>query len=110
MDLGDYPAAIEHFTEIIDQDPDFAEAWKARASAYYLAGEFGPAVADIARVLTLNPRHFGALSCLAMILEETGRPERALKAYRAAIAINPNLAGAADAIKRLEAEAAGQEL
>lgn len=110
MDLGDYPAAIEHFTAIIDQDPDFAEAWNARASAYYLAGEFGPAVADLARVLTLNPRHFGALSGLAMILEETGRPERALEAYRAAIAINPNLAGAADAIKRLEAEAAGQEL
>ena len=33
MDLGDYPAAIEHFTAIIDHDPDFAEAWNARATA-----------------------------------------------------------------------------
>ena len=47
MDLGDFPAAIEHFTAIIDHDPDFAEAWNARATAYYMAGEFGPPVAAI---------------------------------------------------------------
>jgi tetratricopeptide (TPR) repeat protein len=110
MALGDFPAAIEHFTAIIDQDPDFAEAWNARATAYYMAGEFGPSVADIGKVLTLNPRHFGALSGLAMILEESGKPERALEVYKAALAIHPHLQGAADAIKRLETEAEGQEL
>ncbi len=110
MDLGDLPQAIDHFSAIIDHDPNFAEAWNARATAYYMAGEFGPSVADIAAVLTLNPRHFGALSGLAMILEETGKPERALEAYRAAIAIHPHMSGAAEAIERLETEAEGQEL
>ncbi len=110
MDLGDFPAAIEHFSAIIDHDPDFAEAWNARATAFYMAGEFGPSVADIGHVLTLNPRHFGALSGLALILEETGKPERALEVYRAAIAIHPHMQGAAEAIERLEKEAEGQEL
>ena len=110
MDLGDYPAAIEHFTAIIDHDPDFAEAWNARATAYYMSGEFGPSVADIAKVLTLNPRHFGALSGLAMILEETGKTDKALEAYKAALAIHPHLQGAAEAVERLEKEAEGQEL
>ena len=110
MDLGDTAAAIEHFTAVIDQAPDFAEAWNARATAYYMAGEFGPSVADIAKVLTLNPRHFGALSGLALILEETGKPERALEVYKAALAIHPHLQGAADAVTRLEIEAEGQEL
>lgn len=110
MDLGDLPAAIEHFSAIIDHDPDFAEAWNARATAFYMAGEFGPSVADIGHVLTLNPRHFGALSGLAMILEETGKPERALEVYRAALAIHPHMKGAAEAIERLEKEAEGQEL
>ena len=41
----------------IDHAPDFAEGWNARATAYYQAGEFGPSVADIGHVLTLNPRH-----------------------------------------------------
>jgi tetratricopeptide (TPR) repeat protein len=110
MDLGDYAAAIEHFTAIIDQDPDFAEAWNGRATAYYMAGEFGPSIADIGKVLTLNPRHFGALSGLAMILEESGKPERALQVYKAALAIHPHLQGAADAVERLETESEGQEL
>lgn len=110
MDAGDYAAAIEHFTAIIDHDPDFAEAWNARATAYYMSGDFGPSVADIAKVLTLNPRHFGALSGLAMILEESGKPEKALEVYKAALAIHPHLQGAAEAVERLEKEAEGQEL
>lgn len=110
LDMGDYPAAIEHFTAIIDHDPDFAEAWNARATAYYMAGEFGPSVADIGKVLTLNPRHFGALSGLAMILEESGKPEKALDVYRAALAIHPHLQGATEAVERLSKEAEGQEL
>ncbi len=110
MDLGDTAAAIEHFTAVIDQAPDFAEAWNARATAYYMAGEFGPAVADIGKVLTLNPRHFGALSGLALILEETGKPERALEVYKAALAIHPHLQGATEAVERLETAAEGQEL
>jgi tetratricopeptide (TPR) repeat protein len=110
MDLGDYPAAIEHFSAIIDQDPDFAEAWNARATAFYMSGEFGPSVSDIAQVLSRNPRHFGALSGLALILEETNKPERALEVYRAAMAIHPHMQGAAEAIERLEKQADGQEL
>ena len=110
MNLGDNVQAIEHFTAIIDHDPDFAEAWNARATAYYMAGEFGPSVADIGKVLTLNPRHFGALSGLAMILEESGKPEKALDVYRAALAIHPHLQGATEAVERLSKEAEGQEL
>jgi tetratricopeptide (TPR) repeat protein len=110
LELGDTTAAIEHFTAIIDQDPSFAEGWNARATAFYQAGEYGPSLADIAQVLTLNPRHFGALSGLASILEETGKTEKALQAYKAALAIHPHLAGAAEAVKRLEAQGTGQEL
>lgn len=110
LELGDTQAAIEHFTAIIDQAPDFAEGWNARATAYYQAGEFGPSAADIAQVLQRNPRHFGALSGLGSILEEAGDPDRALKAYQAALAIHPHLAGVAEAVARLEAQELGQEL
>jgi tetratricopeptide (TPR) repeat protein len=110
MAVGENAIAIEHFTAIIDQDPDFAEAWNARATAYFNTGDYGPAVADIAHVLTLNPRHFGALSGLGMILEETGKTERALEVYKSALAIHPHLEGVSNAIERLETEAEGQEL
>jgi tetratricopeptide (TPR) repeat protein len=108
--LGDTASAIAHFTAIIDHSPDFAEAWNARATAYFQAGDYGPSVADIAQVLQRNPRHFSALSGLGTILEETGSPERALAAYKAALAIHPHLEGVAQAVERLEAQTTGQEL
>jgi len=110
MAMGDTGLAIEHFTAIIDQDPGFAEGWNARATAFYQAGEFGPSVADIAHVLQLNPRHFGALSGLAMILEEAGKPEQALEVYRAALQIHPQMEGVRAAVERLETQESGQEL
>lgn len=108
--MGDTTQAIAHFTAVIDHSPDFAEGWNARATAYYQAGDFGPALADIARVLTLNPRHFGAISGLAAMLEESGNPQKALAAYRAALEIHPHLDGVTAAIQRLEAQETGQEL
>jgi tetratricopeptide (TPR) repeat protein len=110
MAMGDTAQAIEHFTAIIDQDPGFAEGWNARATAFFQAGEFGPSVSDIARVLQLNPRHFGALSGLGTILEESGRPEKALEVYRAALAIHPQMEAVIQAVERLETQEAGQEL
>jgi tetratricopeptide (TPR) repeat protein len=110
MQLGNTQAAIEHFTALVDHDPAFTEGWNARATAYYMAGEIGPSLSDIAHVLQANPRHFGAITGLALILEESGKPEQALEAYRAAAAIHPHLATVNDAIARLEKSLEGQEL
>jgi Flp pilus assembly protein TadD len=70
----------------------------------------GPSIKEIGRTLTLNPRHFGALGGLGMILEELGEDEKALEAYRAALAIHPQLQGIKSAVERLETSAAGQKL
>ena len=110
MAAGDTGQAIEHLTALIDHAPDFAEGWNARATAFYQAGEYGPSINDIAHVLTLNPRHFGALSGLGMIFEELGKSEKALEVYRAALAIHPHLGGVLESVERLEAASAGQEL
>ena len=110
MDVGDLPAAIEHLTALIDHAPEFAEGWNARATAYFMAGEVGPSIDDIAHTLSLNPRHFGALAGLGMIFEEIGKPEKALEVYRAALAIHPQMTEVRDSVERLEIEIAGQDL
>jgi tetratricopeptide (TPR) repeat protein len=109
MEAGDLPTAIGHFTAIIDHAPDFAEAWNARATAYFNAGDIGPSIADIQHVLALNPRHFGALAGLGMIFEDLNEPDKALEVYKAALAINPHMADVKAAVKRLSA-AKGQDL
>lgn len=110
MAEGDSRAAVEHFTALVENAPDFAEGYNARATAYFDAGLFGPSIADIARVLTLEPRHFGALSGLGVILEETGALQGALEAYRAARAIHPHRPDLREAVERLEAELQGTEI
>ncbi len=110
MEAGDWTAAIEHLTALTDHAPDFAEGWNARATAYYQAGKFGPALSDIRRTLALEPRHFGAISGLALILEELGYPADALRAYREVLAIHPHRPNLEETIERLEKEVEGTAL
>tara|TARA_Y100000591_G_C21776151_1_gene668404 strand:- start:351 stop:779 length:429 start_codon:yes stop_codon:yes gene_type:complete len=54
--------AIEIFTEVIDKDPAWAEAWNKRATVLYMLGDYKASQNDIDKVLTLEERHFGALA------------------------------------------------
>lgn len=110
MAAGMPDVAVEHLTALIDHAPDFAEGWNARATAYFQTGDLGPSVSDIGHVLTLNPRHFGALAGLGMIFEQLEQPDKALEVYKAALAINPHLNDVKESIERLEKTVAGQDL
>lgn len=110
MQAGDLKLAIEHLTALTDQAPDFAEGWNARATAYYLAGLYGPSIVDIEHVLALEPRHFGAISGLGLILRETGRTEEAKHAFRESLAIHPHQEGIVQALDALETESSGTDL
>lgn len=106
----DAQAAIEHLTALTDHAPDFAEGWNARATALFRAGQHGPAMQDLARVLALNPSHFGALAGVGTILADSGNKRAALAAYKAALAIHPHLEKVREAAERLERELSGQQI
>ena len=110
LEAEDYAAALEHFTALTDHAPDFAEGWNARATTFYLMGEYALSIADVERVLALNPRHFGALAGLAFMLEAMGEPELALKALHAVQELNPNRPNINDAATRLERLTGAAEL
>ena len=107
---GDNKVAIEHFSALIDHAPEFAEGYNGRATAYFHEGRFGQSLEDIRRTLELNPRHFGAMSGLALIFEEIGQTEGALAAWREVERINPNTEGLKESLKRLEREVEGRAL
>ncbi|WP_071672935.1 tetratricopeptide repeat protein [Nioella nitratireducens] len=110
LDAGDFEAAIDHLTALTDHAPEFAEGWNTRAAAYFGAGLYGPAINDLRQVLALEPRHYGALAGLGMILEEIGNQEAALAAYQRAAAIHPHLASLQAAVDRLQHAAGGTAL
>lgn len=89
--LGDVEPAIELLDRAVSQDPGFAEAWNRRATILFMIGRHVASIADIERVLVLEPRHYGALAGLGQVLMQLDEPEGALIAFEAALAINPHL-------------------
>ena len=64
--------------------------------------DFANALADIREVLVREPRHFGALSGLGMIMQEVGDDKHALDAFRRALAVHPHLEKIPDLVKTLD--------
>ena len=102
LETDDFSMAVWHFSALIDHAPEFAEAYNGRATAFFLMGKYGEAMADIEMTLALNPRHFGALVGMGAIQEEIDHPENALIALKAALALNPQSPEIGDAVKRVE--------
>ncbi len=91
MNRGDFGGALAAFESVVEAAPGYAEGWNKRATLYWLMGQLDASVADIDRTLALEPRHFGALSGLAMIREAQGRPFEALEALEKVVKIHPKL-------------------
>ena len=106
----EYKDAVNILDATIALLPDWAEGWNARATARYLDDDYDGSMADIAQTLKREPRHLGALMGMATILEARGKTEDALKVYERALAIAPHWHNAEEAVGRLKAALAGEEL
>lgn len=96
--------AMPVLDDIVARAPDWAEGWNKRATVLYLLGEHDRSLADIERVLALEPRHFGALAGIGLIRIAKGETRAALAAFRRALAINPFLKERFGLIPALERE------
>jgi tetratricopeptide (TPR) repeat protein len=110
VDGKDLDLAIKLLDAVIDIRPDFVEAWNRRATVYYTKKDFGRALADIHEVLAREPRHFGALSGLGIILQELGDDKHALEAFRRALAVHPRLERIPDLVKKLSDKIDGRDI
>lgn len=102
MSEGNLDRAENIFTKLIEVNPSFTEAWNKRATLRFMLWDFEGSLKDVEKVLTLEPRHFGALSGLGMIHLRLGDPERALKAYEDLVNIFPSNADAVQKIITLK--------
>ncbi len=91
MQRGNYQAAIDLFTQVIEVAPKFAEGYNKRATTYYLMQRYEESIADCERTIALNPHHFGALSGGGLCYLSQRNLTKALEWFERAVAVNPNM-------------------
>ncbi|MEE9321346.1 MAG: tetratricopeptide repeat protein [Granulosicoccus sp.] len=109
MQGGELQLALRLADQLIDGNPDYAEAWNKRATIHYLQGDDDLSVADIRETLAREPRHFGAISGLGLIFMRQGDMEAALEAFEQVLAISPASENAKRSVERVKSEL-GQEI
>jgi tetratricopeptide (TPR) repeat protein len=110
VELKDLDLAMRLLDTIVELNPDYVEGWNRRATLRYMRKEFGDSLADISRVLALEPRHFGALTGLGLIMQELGDEKRALEAFQKALAVHPHLQRVPDYVKSLTGKVQGRDI
>lgn len=102
MGTGRYTVALTLLDELVDNEADYAEAWNRRATVHYLLGNYNQSLSDIENTLKLEPRHFGAISGIGMIMLKIGQTDKALHAFERVLDISPQNVGASKSVKQLE--------
>ena len=110
MESKDYAVALKLLDAIVKLRPDYVEGWNRRATLYYQRNDYERSLRDIQQVLAREPRHFGALTGLGMIMQELGEDRRALEAFRKAIEVNPHLDQVPAMIKTLTEKVEGRDI
>src|SRR5215212_243630 len=110
MDAQNVDVALKLLDSVVKLRPDYVEAWNRRATLYYLKNDYRHSLEDIQQVLTREPRHFGALAGLGMIMQDIGDDKRALDAFRKALAVNPFLEKLPEMVKTLTEKVEGRDI
>jgi tetratricopeptide (TPR) repeat protein len=110
IDAKNYPLALDYLDRVVTMKPDYAEGWNKRATVYFLTDDYKKSIFDIERTLALEPRHFGALSGLGMIMRDIGQDKRAIDAFKRALAVDPYLDNVKKALDDIQVDDAGKEI
>lgn len=104
---GELDVALRLFNQVVHRAPAFVEGWNLRATVYWMRNDYARAIGDLRRVLSLEPRHFGAMTLLGRIFTEIKQPQAALVMLEHALQVNPHLDSARRQIELLRDQVAG---
>ena len=92
------------FNRLVENFPNYAEAWNRRATLHYILGNYQESISDIEKVLSLEPRHFGALSGLGLVYLQLDQLSKAKRAFEDLIEVHPNSPNAKENLRRVNEE------
>ncbi len=105
---GDRDTARKLVDAVTDVAPNYAEGWHSRAGLQRASGDDSGAMVSLEHVILLNPRQFAAMYELGNMLEDYGNKDGALKLYRRALDLDPQLEGARRHVDALTRDVEGQ--
>ncbi len=86
---GDYPGAIDAYSEGLDYNPENTDILFRRSNALIESGKVRDAKKDLEQIILIQPNHEYAYAELGIINMETGSMEAALDNFTSHLAINP---------------------
>ena len=110
IEAKEFDLAIQLLDSVIEFKPEYVEGWNQRATVYYMKKDYTRALADLAQVLAREPRHFGALFGVGVIMQEFGDDRRALDVYRRALDLDPHMKRVPDLVKTLSEKVDGRDI
>lgn len=103
-----FAVALDFLDQVVTLAPEFAEGWNRRATLHFMMNNYAKSMADIQKTLELEPRHFGALAGMGMIMKNTGRKKLALEAYERVLDVYPMMRSAQQEVQELSEELTGE--
>ena len=110
INQGKLSKAYGLFSQIILEDPKWAEAWNKRATVLYMMGSYEQSQSDINEVLKLEKRHFGALSGQGLVQTKLKNYKKAINSYKKIQRIYPSMQAPKVMIPRLKELIKGQSI
>jgi tetratricopeptide (TPR) repeat protein len=98
-----FEGALRALEEIISEEPDFAEPHHQRGIVLHSLDRLDEAESAYAAALRLNPHHFAAAAALGHVCAQRGDLRGALRGYRGALHIHPQLQEIREIVPKLEA-------
>ncbi|MCP4189759.1 MAG: hypothetical protein GY768_03940 [Planctomycetaceae bacterium] len=99
---GEFEEVIDGCTELVREQPDFAEAWHQRGIAIRSQIGISESIDDFSQALETDPYHFTSALAIGDGYLELDNPTLALFYFQSAIEIFPDLEFAQVQVKRLE--------
>jgi tetratricopeptide (TPR) repeat protein len=87
-----YQEAVKHYSQAIQLDPDYKDAYNNRGIAYYRLGLHPQAIADYTKLIGMDPHYILAYSNRGIVYYGLKQYPQALADYNQAIRLDPRYA------------------
>ncbi|XP_059158621.1 stress-induced-phosphoprotein 1-like [Physella acuta] len=97
---GNFPLAVQHYTEAIRRNPDDAKIYSNRAACYTKLMEFAMALKDSEECIKLDPKFIKGFLRKGAVLLAMKEPTKATLAYQKALDLDPSNSEALDGYRK----------